>query len=317
MAGICIYGAGSVGCALSHYQGGRWQLPPSTIDFSTDAGAAKAAGLVLATVKSASSRAAAAELATILCPKTIVISFRNGLGHADRLRNALPGRTVLEGMVPFNVVMSGPGTFHQASQGALAVKAHAELDPYLAAFTAAGLPLSQYPDIVPVQWAKLLFNLNNAINALANVPLKEELSQRAYRRCLALAQAEALALLERSGIRPARLTPLPASWLPRLLDAPDWVFARLASKMLTIAPVARSSMADDLAAGRPTEIDWINGEVLRLAEQHGTRAPANERLHALVQAAERSTTRPHWSGEALFAELRQAAGTHEQRAVRR
>lgn len=76
-------------------------------------------------------------------------------------------------------------------------------------------------------------------------------------------------------------------------------------------------MADDLAAGRPTEIDWINGEVLRLAEQHGTRAPVNERLHALVQAAERSTTRPHWSGEALFAERRQAAGTHEQRAVRR
>lgn len=260
------------------------------------------------TVKSAATRAAAAELTTVLRPKTIVISFQNGLGHADRLRSALPARTVLEGMVPFNVVASGPGTFHQASQGALAVKAHAELAPYLAAFTAAGLPLSQYPDIVPVQWAKLLFNLNNSINALANVPLKEELSQRAYRRCLALAQAEALALLERSGIRPARLTPLPASWLPRLLDAPDWLFARLASKMLTIDPVARSSMADDLAAGRPTEIDWINGEVLRLAEQHGTRAPVNERLHALVQVAERSTTRPNWSGESLLAELLQAAG---------
>ncbi|WP_069879745.1 2-dehydropantoate 2-reductase [Bosea sp. BIWAKO-01] len=338
MAGICIHGAGLVGCyiggrllaagadvgfvgreriaseirrhglALSHYQGGRWQLPPSAIDFSTDAGAARAAGLVLVTVKSAATHAAAAELATILRPKTVVISFQNGLGHADRLRNALPGRTVLEGMVPFNVVASGPGTFHQASQGALAVKAHAELAPYLAAFTAAGLPLSQYPDIVPVQWAKLLFNLNNAINALANVPLKEELSQRPYRRCLALAQAEALALLDRSGIRPARLTPLPANWLPQLLDTPDWLFARLASKMLAIDPVARSSMADDLAAGRPTEIDWINGEVLRLAEQHGTHAPVNERLHALVQAAESSAARRHWSGESLLAELLQAAG---------
>ncbi len=338
MAGICIYGAGSVGCyiggrllaagadvrfvgreriasdirghglALSHYQGGHWRLPPSAIDFSTNAEVAKRAGLVLVTVKSAATRTVALELAKVLPPGTVVISFQNGFGHADRLHTALPGRTVLQGMVPFNVVTLGPGIFHQASQGALAVEAHVELAPHLAAFAFSGLPLSQYRDIVPVQWAKLLFNLNNAINALANIPLKEELSQRAYRRCLALAQAEALALLERSGIRPARLTPLPASWLPRLLDAPDWLFARLASKMLMIDPVARSSMADDLAAGRPTEIDWINGEVLRLAEQHGTRAPVNERLHALVHAAESGTTRRHWSGESLLAELLQAAG---------
>ncbi|MFP3759197.1 2-dehydropantoate 2-reductase, partial [Cupriavidus sp. SIMBA_020] len=76
-------------------------------------------------------------------------------------------------------------------------------------------------------WAKLLLNLNNAINALANRPLKEELSQRAYRLCLAMAQKEALALLGLAGIRPAKVTPLPATWIPRLLTVSDAWFERL------------------------------------------------------------------------------------------
>jgi 2-dehydropantoate 2-reductase len=158
---------------------------------------------------------------------------------------------------------------------------------------------------LPVQWAKLLLNLNNAINALSNRPLKEELSQHAYRLCLAMAQKEALALLKRAGIRPAKVTLLPASWIPRVLGVPDVLFERLGRTMLTIDPLARSSMSDDLAMGRTTEIDWINGEVVRLAQRLEQTAPVNERL--LVREAERSEVRPSWSGAALMAELRAAA----------
>jgi 2-dehydropantoate 2-reductase len=158
-----------------------------------------------------------------------------------------------------------------------------------------------------VQWAKLLLNLNNAINALANRPLKEELSQRAYRLCLAMAQKEALALLKRAGIRPVKVTPLPTSWIPHVLSVPDAVFERLGRAMLTIDPLARSSMSDDLAAGRTTEIDWINGEVVRLAERLGQTALVNQRLCELVREAEQADVRPSWSGEALLAELRAAA----------
>lgn len=333
MAKICVYGAGSIGCyiggrlaaagsdvgfvgrarigaalrqhglALTDYRAGRWQVLPSRIDFSDDAAAAANAGLVLVTVKSAGTPTAAAELAAVLRPGALVVSFQNGLGNADILRAALPRQTVLAGMVPFNVVGRGPGAFHQGSAGELDVQAAPGLQPYLADFSKAGLPLSLHADMLPVQWAKLLLNLNNAINALSNRPLKEELSRRAYRRCLALAQNEALALLKQAGIRPARLTPLPASWIPRLLNAPDALFARLSGKMLAIDPLARSSMSDDLAAGRATEIDWINGEVLRLAERHRQSAPVNARLCALVRVAEQSAVRPSWSGEDLLAEL--------------
>jgi 2-dehydropantoate 2-reductase len=68
-------------------------------------------------------------------------------------------------------------------------------------------------------------------------------------------------------------------------------------------------MSDDLAARRVTEIDRINGEVVRLAQRLGQTAPVNERLCELVREAERADVRPSWSGEALLAELRAAVGT--------
>ncbi|HXZ06663.1 MAG TPA: ketopantoate reductase C-terminal domain-containing protein, partial [Paraburkholderia sp.] len=228
------------------------------------------------------------------------------VGNADVLRAALPRQTVLEGMVPFNVVERGPGVFHQGTAGELEIRQASAMQPFVDAFRKAGLPLIQHADMVPVQWAKLLLNLNNAINALANRPLKEELSQRAYRICLAMAQKEALALLKRAGIRPAKVTPLPSSWIPRVLSVPDALFERLGRAMLTIDPLARSSMSDDLAAGRATEVDWINGEVVNLAQRLGQTAPVNERLCELVRQAERAAVRPSWSGETLLAEMRAA-----------
>ena len=236
-----------------------------------------------------------------------MVSFQNGVGNADILRAALPNQTVLEGMVPFNVIERGRGAYHQGSGGELEIRRAPGLQPFVADFEKAGLPLQQHADMLPVQWAKLLLNLNNAINALSNRPLKEELSQRAYRRCLGMAQAETLALLARAGIRPARLTRIPPAWIPRFLGLPDAWFARLARAMLTIDPLARSSMSDDLAAGRATEVDWINGEVVKLAHRLGLNAPVNARLCQLVHEAEQSEARPSWTGDALLAELRAAS----------
>ncbi|MGX1785802.1 2-dehydropantoate 2-reductase [Bosea sp. NPDC055332] len=338
MARICIYGAGAIGCylggrlaaggaevgfigrpgigeelrthglTLTHYDGRDWRVAPEAIAFSTEPDAAAAADLVLVTVKSGATAQAAAELAGVVPPKAVVISFQNGIGNADVLRAALPGRSVLAGMVPFNVVRRGPGAFHQASEGEPEAEDSSALAPFLADFTRAGFALRRHRDMPPVQWAKLLFNLNNAVNALSGLPLQQELAQRDYRRCLALAQAEALDLLAQAGIAPARLTPLPAGWVPALLRLPDGLFARLARKMLAIDPSARSSMADDLAAGRRTEVDWINGEVVRLAQRLGKSAPVNERLVALVHAAEAGEARQRWSGAALLAGLSASAG---------
>jgi 2-dehydropantoate 2-reductase len=259
---------------------------------------------VLVTVKSAGTEEVGRHLARLLKPGAVVISFQNGIHNAEVLRAANPGATVITGMVEFNVINRGRGAFHHGTEGGLDVNTHTALAPFLPAFEAAGLPLRQHDDMAGVMWAKLQLNLNNAINALAGVPLKEELAQRAFRRCIALAQQELLDLLDAAGIAPARIK-LPPKLIPKLLTVPDFVFARLAGKMLAIDPLARSSMWEDLQAGRATEIDWLNGEVVKLAASLGRSAPVNGKLVALILEAEKGGRRD-WTGEELLKELRRA-----------
>ena len=288
------------GLRLTDYRGAdlRVEAPRYTTDLADVAGAE----LVVVAVKSAATAEVAESLGRVVGPDVLVVSLQNGVHNAEVLAAALGGDRTLAGMVPFNVAHRGGGVFHQGSEGEIEVAADVRLRPFEPAFAAAGLPLTLREDMASVLWAKLLLNLNNAVNALSGRPLKEELSLRDYRACLALCQLEALGVLRDAGIRPAKLTPLPPALVPRLLMVPDLLFRRLASSMLEIDPIARSSMADDLELGRPTEIDWINGEVVRLGGTVGRATPVNARMVELVRDAEAGGRRD-WSGAALRAQL--------------
>ncbi|MEY9845955.1 2-dehydropantoate 2-reductase [Streptacidiphilus sp. BW17] len=279
---------------------------------ATDASAAAGADVVLMTVKSDGTREAARQLAPHLAAHptrgTVVVSFQNGLRNADVLREELPEQTVLTGMVPYNILQTEPGSFHQGTGGALMLDDTPAGSPLVGALTLAGLHVQPRADMREVQYAKLLMNLNNAVNALSGIPLRAELSERAYRACLALAQTEALAAFRAAGIRPAQLGAVRPSLTPVLLRLPDALFTRAAAKMLAIDEKARSSMWEDLQRGRPTEVDSLQGEVVALADQHGLTAPANARLAALVHEAEGAPAGQArtWSGPELLAELRAA-----------
>ncbi|MES2919018.1 MAG: 2-dehydropantoate 2-reductase [Pseudomonadota bacterium] len=329
MPSIAVFGAGSIGCylggrlaaagsrvvligrsyqaahltslglTLSDHEGYRGHLPPAQVAFSTDPGAAAAADLVLITVKAGGTDAAARALEFFLKKTAVVVSFQNGLHNLPLLAQRLREQTVLAGTVPFNVMQPAPGHFHQGSAGDLTVERSPLLTPFLPEFEAAGLPLELVDDIQPVQWARLLLNLNSAINGLSGLPLRRQLEQRPYRLVLAAAQREALALLRQRGQRLARLTPLPAAWLPAMLELPDPLFRLLASRLLAIDPQARSALQEDLDAGRKTEVDWLQGEVLRLAREQHRPAPVNARLLALVHEAEQGGRRD-WSGPELL-----------------
>ena len=275
------------GLTVSDMDGRDTHLPAAQVHFSEDPSALAGAGMVLVTVKSADTESTAQLLALHAAPGALIVSLQNGIGNADVLRRALPGRAVLAGMVPFNVVQLPESRFHRGTEGSLMVEASPALTPWLPLFEAAGLPLVQRTDFVAVQWGKLLLNLNNAINALSGIPLKAQLSDRDYRRCLALLIDEALRALHAAGIVPAQIGKVPPSGLPRLMRLPDWLFKRVAASALRIDPEARSSMWEDLQAGRRTEIDYLNGAVVALAERAGLDAPANQRIVALVHAAER------------------------------
>ncbi len=311
VAMIAVFGAGAIGCwvggklaasgadvtligrprivdqltrglVISDFEGGEVRCAPQ---LAITPSAAEKASLVLVTVKSAQTAEAASALAGVIAKTAVVVSLQNGIRNAEVLRAGLPGNRVLAAMVPFNVTRRGEA-FHRASGGILRVDADPANAELLAACARAALPIEARSDMPAVQWAKLVMNLNNAINALSGLPLATELADRGFRRCLAAAQREALALLARANQPVAKLTAIPPRWMPRLLGLPDAVFTRLARKVVAIDPHARSSMWDDFEAKRPTEIDYLQGEVVALAHRLGGAAPINGKLVELVRAAE-------------------------------
>lgn len=296
------------GLRLTDLDGHDDRVEPTAFRTATDTSGAIDADLVLVTVKSAGTAAAARELVGRLKPGTVVLSLQNGIGNDAVIREVLPTSVVLAGMVMFNVVHHEGGRFHRGTAGGVAVADDPVLDRFAPVLGRSGLDVKRHPDLLPVQWAKLLLNLNNPINALSGRPLREELASRDYRRCLALTQHEALTVMTAARIRPARLTALPPEAMVRLLTVPDGVFRRVAGRVLAIDPVARSSMADDLAAGRKTEIPWLCGEIVSLGAMVGLPTPVNARLIELIAAAENGDQRT-WSGPELLAQLTAAAGT--------
>ncbi|WP_211461832.1 2-dehydropantoate 2-reductase [Collimonas silvisoli] len=292
----------SQGVLLSDLEGRRQRFEGEHFPYQESAAALAEADLILVTVKSADSAAAAVSIAEYAKPSALVVSLQNGVGNVETLRSLMRGWQVLAAMVPFNVVQMEGNRFHRASGGELMIETNAGLEPWLTLFRQAHLPLQQCEDFAAVQWGKLLLNLNNAVNALSGLALKSQLSQRAYRRCLALLIEEALGVLRAAGIRPARIARVGPQLLPALLRLPDAIFKRVAASMLKIDLEARSSMWQDLQTGRLTEVDYLNGAIVHLAESLARDAPANRRITALIHAAEQASRQP-LSGEALYRSL--------------
>jgi 2-dehydropantoate 2-reductase len=274
------------GLTLTDLHGRKLVLSGGQIPFAEEPAALADADLILVTVKSSDTATAAPAIHAHAKPSALILSLQNGIGNADVLKSVMQGRVVLGGMVPFNVVQLPDGRLHRGTEGELMVESSPALAPFLDAFGAAHLPLIERDDFVAVQWGKLLLNLNNPVNALSGIPLKAELSQRAYRRSLALLIDEALMILRIAGIHPAKVARVGPRLLPVLLGLPDAAFKRVAAAMLRIDPEARSSMWEDLQAGRRTEVDYLNGAVVKLAESLGRAAPANRRMIELIRNAE-------------------------------
>ncbi len=137
-----------------------------------------------------------------------------------------------------------------------------------------------------VQWGKLLLNLNNALNALSDLPLRQQMESREWRRLFADQMVEGLAVLKAAGIVPVATTAVPLGYVPTVLRLPDVLFRMAAARMLKIDPEARSSMWEDFVRRRLTEVDYLQGAVLRLAESQGVEVPLSRRVAALVKQAE-------------------------------
>lgn len=272
------------GLRLTSFEGFERTIPANRLAPSDDAAILRDAGVVLVTVKSADTAEIAELIAQHAPEDAVVISLQNGVSNAAMLRARLPGRRVMAGMVPFNVVSFGEAKFHRASSGDIVIERDDADTAGL--LSVPGLRLRGSANIEGVQWGKLLINLNNALNALAGVPLRQQLAQRPWRRLFADQVAEGLMAIQALGIKPVSLTPIPSRLMPVLLRLPDPLFEALLGRTMKIDPRARSSMSFDLERRRRTEIDYLQGVIVEIADRHGLAAPLSRRIVALVKNAE-------------------------------
>jgi 2-dehydropantoate 2-reductase len=252
--------------------------------------------VILLCVKGGATSAAAQEIADCCPAGTTIVSLQNGVDNVARILKIAPHMTALAGMVPYNVVMKTATHVHRATMGQIYIEQSELTTKLVAKFNAAGLKATVSSEMRTVQWGKLLLNVNNPINALSDLPLREQLLNRDFRYVFAALQLEALAAMKKAAIEPKQLAAVKPHVMPMLLKLPNWIFTRLAKKMLRMDASARSSMWDDVQHGRKTEVDDLCGAVVRLADQVGTTAPCNAAMCKLLA----THTKGHrWTGPEL------------------
>ena len=292
---IAVMGAGAVGC----YYGGMLaraghdvvliarpqhvqaiasvglRLQSQTFDeqiqlqATTDASAVQGADLVLFCVKSSDTEAAGRLMQPYLRADAMVMCLQNGVDNADRLRSVLPDHTVSAAVVYVATEMAGPGHVKHNGRGDLVIEPSVSSKAVAEALTAAGVPTVISNNVRGELWAKLILNCAyNAVSAIAQLPHGktvvgagvQDVMRDVVAECLAVAKAESV----------------------QVAGDVHAAVAKLAGSM----PKQSSSTAQDLARGKPTEIDYLNGLIVQRGTALGIATPANRVLWALVKLLE-------------------------------
>ena len=269
------------GLTLTDYSNLKKHLEASKISVTTNPEVLASADIVLVTVKSAATSAMAALIAENAKPSAIVVSLQNGVSNSIILKDMLSRFDVRAGMVPFNVVQLGNGSFHRGTSGGILIEGrNGSLSSVL---NVPDLPVGETSPFESIQWGKLLINLNNAPNALSGLSLMEQLHSREWRKLMADQMSEAMVVLNAANQAYKTPTPVPAWLIPIILKIPTPLFKLVAKQMLEIDPKARSSMWEDFQKGRKSEIDELQGEIVRLGEKLGIPTPINSNVLYLVK----------------------------------
>ena len=285
----------------------RLHVPAEALTLAETPVAVRRSDVVLVCTKAGSTASATAEFVPYLRPGSLVVGLQNGLHSADLIREGVDATPVIAGIIPFNVARTGPATYRRTSTGEIRIAEHPLAAPLLRVMEEADLRVRATDDIQAVLHGKVLLNMNNAVQALSGLPLRTELLDRDLRRCVALCQAEANRVFTAAGVVSRVPIAVPAGMLPSVMRLPTPVFRRLARAVMRVDADGTSSMNDDLVRGRPTEIDILQGEVVRMGRYLGVETPACAHMVELVHEAERAgPDRRQWTGKALLAELQRA-----------
>jgi 2-dehydropantoate 2-reductase len=238
------------------------------VQASTDASVLRGARLVLCCVKSTDTESAASDMAPHLAPDALVLSLQNGVGNAERMQAVL-GRQVAATVVYVAAEMAGPGHVRHHGRGELVIGPSPASPELAQLFADAGVPVQISDNVTGALWVKLILNCAyNALSAITRLPYGrlvqgegvQELMREVMQECLAVARAEAVTV-------------------------PGDVWEEV-QRIARTMPAQYSSTAQDLARRKPSEIDHLNGYVVRTGRARGIATPVNHALHTMIKLLE-------------------------------
>lgn len=252
-----------------------------SVQASTDLTALADADVVLVTVKSGDTEPVADLIASHLPPRALIVSFQNGVDNAWRLHARVPN-AVVPGVVYVSAEMAGDGIVRHNGGGRLIVgdplaadaqrqNAGDTLDAFVALCASADVSCVRVADVRVELWTKLATNCAyNAISALSDLRYGAIVAHQDARSLMTANTDELVAVAHAEGVPLAAHDAHAAVW-----------------RIAEVMPGALSSTAQDLHAGRRTEIDSLNGYVARLGQAHGIATPVNRTLAVLVRLRDR------------------------------
>ena len=241
---------------------------------STDVAACAGAELVLMCVKTPDTEAATREIAPYLAPDALVLSLQNGVENAALIQRQCRNQ-VAAAVVYVACAMSGPGRLKHTGRGDLLIGgevASERLQGLAAIFERAAVPCKVSGNIEGDLWGKLLINCAyNAISALGRARYHRLVAVPESRSLMQGVIAEVLAVASAAGVS---------------MPPGDW--SNVGIGLAAAMPQATSSTAQDLARGKRTEIDHLNGLIVRRGTELGVPVPLNGALYALTKLLEDS-----------------------------
>jgi 2-dehydropantoate 2-reductase len=235
--------------------------------------------LVIVLVKSFHTDSAMCSALDLVGPDTLVLSLQNGLGHEDVLSEIVGRERVLAGKTYVGGVLRGPGHIQSGVRGKLTVIG--ELDGRMTdrvqaiadAFNGSGLTTTVSDNILGTMWDKLLVNVaTGAITGITGLTYGQLYEEAILKQTALSAISEAMSAAKAAGVRLSMTKPEEA-----------WVLAAEG-----LSPAFKTSMLQSIEKGSVTEIDFINGAVVRWGEKLGVPTPVNATLVACIKGIERA-----------------------------
>lgn len=244
-----------------------WQAHVA-LEASTEPDAVRGAELVLFSVKSTATESAAAAIRPHLAPDAMVLTLQNGVDNATRLKAVLT-QEVAPAVVRVAAEMAGPGHVQHRGRGDLLIAASARTEQVAALLIAAGVPTELSDNVHGALFAKLIGNCAyNALSAISRLPYGPLSRGEGVQQVVGDVVRECLDVAAGMGV-----------------TVPGDVWAAIDAGVQAM-PTQLSSTAQDLARGKRSEVDHLNGYVVRQGEALGIATPVNRVLHTLVKLLE-------------------------------